>query len=95
MGRRWRLLYDRQRAYNGHCDDPSTPGKTVRIARRLLHFPRSRMEVLIHEFTHAADWSKDEPWVDRFAADLARLLCAEGFRPKNLTPRRQGAKKGI
>lgn len=42
--------------------------------------PRRLAEVLIHEILHAADWSKDESWVEQAAADIERVLFRQGFR---------------
>lgn len=41
--------------------------------------PRKRLEVIIHEILHAADWSKDEEWVEDTGRDLAGALHAIGY----------------
>lgn len=63
---------------DGDCDPPSKPGKSIRIRAGLrgVH----RLEVEIHELLHAADWSKDEAWVEATAHDLARILWRLGYR---------------
>jgi hypothetical protein len=44
---------------------------------------KRRMEAAIHEFTHAADWYKDEEWVEQFGHDLTNFLYALGVRWPN------------
>lgn len=36
--------------------------------------PKKELEVLIHELLHAADWSKDEEWVEDVAFELVRFI---------------------
>lgn len=62
----------------GDCDDPNSKNKTIRVANNLL--PRQELEIVIHEALHAADWFKDEAWIDPVAEDIARLLWKLGWR---------------
>lgn len=85
LGKRWRLsfvprLRVGRESPDGACDSPKKTGKEIRIRRALLRYPRALMETLIHELLHAADWTKDETWIDETAADLARILWGVGFR---------------
>ena len=41
--------------------------------------PRKRLEVIIHEILHAADWSKDEEWVEETGRDIAGALHSIGY----------------
>jgi len=42
--------------------------------------PRKRLEVIIHEILHAADWTKDEEWVEETGIGIAFALFAIGYR---------------
>lgn len=79
-GRRWNLVYDKQRDTDGLCDPPSTKSKRIRIAYRLRRNESRLLAVLIHECLHAADWDKDEEWVSDVSEDIARILQKQGFR---------------
>ena len=65
-------------------DDGLTEGPWLKCKRIFLrHGLRSekrKLETAIHEFTHAADWSKDEEWVTQFGHDLANFLYTLGVR---------------
>ena len=65
---------------DGQCDPPDGRGKGIRIRPGLKHCPRQLLETLLHELTHAADWSKDEEWIDDYATDVARILWSFGYR---------------
>lgn len=45
---------------------------------------RKTLEVIIHEFLHAADWQKDEEWVQDTGRSLALLLYAVGYRSEDV-----------
>ena len=79
-GERWRLEFSRLSDRNGDCDPPTAPGKTIRIASRLLGRQQRLMADVLHECLHAADWSKDEEWVEQVSEDLARILFKLGYR---------------
>lgn len=58
------------------CDAPHDRHKQIRLLSRLRG--QHLLEILIHECLHAADWSKDEEWIERVSADIARAA----FRPE-------------
>jgi len=66
----------------GDCDPPETKGKKIRIAKDLS--PQEELEVVIHESLHAADWYKDEEWVEVVAKDISNLLWRIGWRKEDL-----------
>lgn len=39
-----------------------------------------KLDALIHESLHAADWTKEEEWVNDTAAGIAKLLWDLGYR---------------
>lgn len=61
----------------GKCDPPDSPRPTIRIISGMPE--GEELRVLIHEGLHAADWSKDEEWVDQVSSDLAGLLTRAGY----------------
>lgn len=65
---------------SGDCSSPSDKDKEIRIDNRLNG--EHKLEILIHEFRHAADWGRDEGFVDQEAKDLARMLWRLGYRQK-------------
>ena len=75
----WNLLFtELDEETGGECDSPDTNGKEIRIATDLKK--PDELEVIIHELLHAADWSKDEEWVEVIADDIARVLWKLGWR---------------
>jgi hypothetical protein len=81
LGKRWRLRFTKlARGTDGECDAPTDPDKEIRIAQGLGE--KTQLETLIHEALHAADWSKDEAWVEQVGCDIARLLWRLGYRRK-------------
>ena len=62
----------RLRRLDGDCESPHAIGKTIRVDDRLKG--RELLETLLHEMLHAADWHKQEEWVERVSADIARVL---------------------
>lgn len=64
---------------DGLTEAPWLTGKRV-FLRYGLRSEKRRLEGAIHEFTHAADWSKDEEWVLEFGHDCANFLYALGVR---------------
>lgn len=83
LGRRWRLKYPRTLPKDvlGLCADPNEPNKFIAIHSQLDGLERLRTE--LHEIMHAADWSKDEAWVEQFAKDAAMALWRIGYRCKS------------
>lgn len=81
LGKFWRIIFTREglRAQDaGSCDPPDAKGKLIRIDPKLRK--QEKLEVILHEFLHAADWHKDEEWVRRVAEDGARMLWNLGYR---------------
>ena len=77
-GKRWNLVFEgTPRDANGACDHPTAVGKRIRIRRSLRG--ETRLDTIIHEVLHAADWSKDEEWVGQTATELARILTRLGY----------------
>ena len=64
---------------DGLTEAPWLKNKRV-FLRHGLRNNKRKLETAIHEFTHAADWSKDEEWVTQFGHDLANFLWALGVR---------------
>ena len=58
---------------NGCCDAPDKPGKKLKVRRSLRG--EKVVEIVLHETHHAADWFKDEEWVEDLAAQQAKILC--------------------
>jgi hypothetical protein len=77
LGKRWRLVYSSLRGDNGECDPPDAKGKSIRIAKYLRRHPRALAETIIHEILHAADWWKDEVWIEQLCEDIVRVLDKE------------------
>lgn len=78
LGKRWKLQFCRLAAVRGDCSSPNDRDKSIRIDSSLQG--EELLEILIHEFRHAADWSRDEEYVAREARDLARMLWRLGYR---------------
>jgi len=92
LGKRWRLVFvrfpslGRRRSKDGECDAPDSPNKKIRIGKHLHNRPRRLLEVIIHECLHAADWHKDDAWVETVSEDVAKILWAQGFRLGRTNP---------
>jgi hypothetical protein len=79
----WKLIFVKlDEETGGECDSPDTRGKEIRISTDLGN--QEELEVTIHEMLHAADWSKEEEWVEVIADDIARILWKLGWK-KNET----------
>jgi len=79
LGRHWTLKFERMpKDTNGDCSDPNSPNKTIRVDHRLQG--KDRLDTLLHEALHAADWHRDEDSVARFAEDFATIAYRLGFR---------------
>lgn len=79
-GKRWTLVFteDLPTDVDGLCDQPTTKGKQIRI-RASLQGER-RLEVILHELEHAADWDKDEEAVCEIARERAKILTRLGYK---------------
>ena len=83
LNRRWRVLRPRQlicdgELQHGDCDSPDTQGKSIRIIQSLTD--RVELETFLHEMLHAADWTKDESWIEDTAHDISQALWRLGYR---------------
>ena len=88
FGKHWDLQFckrlprlpDKSQA-RGWCEPPDAPGK--RIVVRAGMSDHDTLRTLIHEYGHAADWTRDEEFIDRFADDLAVILERCGWQRVN------------
>lgn len=77
----WNLIFtELDEETGGECDSPDTRGKEIRIAKDLKN--QEELEIIIHELLHAADWSKDEEWVEQVAYDLSLILLKLGWKKR-------------
>lgn len=65
----------------GLTEAPTLKKKRMFIRKGLPE--HEELEVILHECLHAADWSKDEEWVENASADIARVLWKMGWRKSN------------
>ncbi len=79
LDRRWRLRFcELPRGCDGECDGPTVVGKEIRISESLTD--RDRLETIIHELLHAADYERaSEPYVHQTAHDIAVILWKMGY----------------
>ena len=78
LGKRWTLRFTPTSDEFGHCDPPDKPGKEIVVDSRLTG--EQRLDVILHECLHAADWRADEDYIEEQARDLARVLWRLGYR---------------
>lgn len=64
--------------HRGDCDGPHIKNKQIRINKNLRDI--ALLDTLIHEMLHAADWQRDEEWIEETAEDIARILTKLGYR---------------
>ena len=64
---------------DGLTEGPWLANKRI-FLRHGIRSQKRRLDNQIHEFTHAADWSKDEEWVSQFGHDLSNFLYKLGWR---------------
>ena len=62
----------------GTIEAPNIKGKRIFIREELKE--KDELDTVLHECLHAADWWKDEEWVDEVAEDIARILWRLGWR---------------
>lgn len=82
LGRLWRFrrvkgLYKKKGAW-GWIDGPRVVNKQLEIDDSLEG--EDELVVIIHEFLHGSDWTKDEEWVHEVSCDLGRMLVRLGYR---------------
>lgn len=82
LDKRWELVFVPARELpsnsDGECDAPSKTAKQIRIYDKLND--ERTLTILIHEMLHAADWHKDESWVEKVAEQIARAATRIGFK---------------
>ena len=82
LRRMWEVLFVSRRdmpTNDGEClIPPAARCKTIRVYNALTG--ERKLDVIIHEMLHAADWHKDEEWVESVASDIARALWRMGYR---------------
>lgn len=78
LGKRWRLRFTPLKVKDGSCDPPDGSAKEIVVESRLKG--RGKLDVLIHEMLHAANWHLDEAFVAQCASDMARVLWRLGYR---------------
>lgn len=86
LGKIWTLVFKRLSKHDGYCDPPTQPNKQIQIDSRLK--AQRLLTVTLHECLHAADWHKDEAWVEQVAEDLGRTLWRMGYR-RETEPKQQ------
>ena len=79
LGKRWKLRFAALRLDDGRCDPPDGSAKEIVVDSKLVG--RERLDTLIHEMLHAANWHLDEEFVTRCASDMAKVLWRLGYRP--------------
>lgn len=69
---------NRKEGAYGQIEHPDKKGKTLKVDDSLTD--RHELEIIIHEFLHGADWSKDEEWIEETSEDLSRFLWRLGYK---------------
>jgi len=64
--------------YDGDCDNPADPNRTIRIRSGLKD--EQELEVLLHEMLHACFWDISEESIEESGIDIARVLWQLGYR---------------
>ena len=62
----------------GYCESPDKKNKEIVIKENLP--PKEELDTILHELLHAADWSKDEEWVEQNMSEIAKILWRLGWR---------------
>lgn len=80
LGKRWNLVHEPLdgRANHGYCERPDTRRKKIVVNSKLKD--EALLAVEIHEMLHAADWYRDEEWVEAVGSDIAKVLWRLGYR---------------
>ena len=78
--KRWNLVFKNltKADHWGFCEDPGKPGKKIVIDSSISG--QKRIEILVHELTHSANWDFAEEAVQETAKDIARILWKLGYR---------------
>ena len=85
VGKRWGFRFvpapDKDdKECRGYCESPDKKNKEIVIKEDLP--PKEELDTTLHELLHAADWSKDEEWVDQVGTDIAKILWRLGWRKR-------------
>ncbi len=72
LGKYWNLKFSPNLSTKGHCDAPTIPRKRMLISSTLRG--KALLAALLHETHHAADWNKDEEWVQEVSDDQAEII---------------------
>lgn len=83
LGKIWHLVFQNLGPKSqswGFCDAPNIKNKKIIVHSKIKDL--DRLTTIIHECLHAADWHKDEEWVEVVSADLARILWRLNYREK-------------
>ena len=80
---------------DGTCADPKTDNPKIFISPYLT--PKTELNTIVHEFTHAFFWNRTEKEVYKFANTVAGFLYRQGWRrddtKRNETPQKPRKKK--
>jgi len=77
-GKVWNFRFSNLKKCKGYCDSPNSKGKEIVVRKNLP--AKEELDVTIHELLHAADWWKDEEWIERIGTDIANILWKIGWR---------------
>lgn len=78
--------------HHGICHPPHSKGKKIVVDSDISG--EKELRVILHELLHAADWHKEEEWVEQVSTDMARILTRLGFsRSETKLCRRQLARR--
>ena len=78
VGKRWGFRFARLKKCKGYCDSPEKKNKEIVVKSNLP--PKEELDITLHELLHAADWWKDEEWVEQVGTDIANVLWRLGWR---------------
>ena len=83
VGKRWGLRFvsrpdKKDKKCKGYCESPDKKNKEIVIQENLP--PKEELDTTLHELLHAADWWKDEEWVEQVGTDIAKILWRLGWR---------------
>tara|TARA_R110002020_G_scaffold93177_6_gene224942 strand:+ start:833 stop:1120 length:288 start_codon:yes stop_codon:yes gene_type:complete len=82
-GKRWGFRFvsmpdKNDKTCKGYCESPDKKNKEIVIKEDMP--PKEELDTTLHELLHAADWSKDEEWVEQVGTDIAKILWRLGWR---------------
>jgi hypothetical protein len=80
MGKVWDLIFispkNLPKDRYADCDPPEVKGKVIRVSDKLTG--EILIDTIIHECFHAGSKMQlDEDFIDRFASDIARVICKD------------------